>query len=60
MAGCWLARRLHPLKASTTMDLVFLFPYFCTICGLEKLGIVDQNWLENVFVRFVVENAGRG
>ena len=22
------------------------FPYFCTMCGLEKLGIVDQNWLE--------------
>ena len=22
------------------------FPYFCTICGLEKLGLVDQNWLE--------------
>ena len=21
MAGCWLARRLHQLKASTTMDL---------------------------------------
>ena len=24
----------------------FNFPYFCTMCGLEKLGIVDQNWLE--------------
>ena len=22
------------------------FPYFCTTCGLEKLGLVDQNWLE--------------
>ena len=22
------------------------FPNFCTMCGLEKLGIVDQNWLE--------------
>ena len=22
------------------------FPYFCTMCGLEKLGLVDQNWLE--------------
>ena len=21
-------------------------PYFCTMCGLEKLGLVDQNWLE--------------
>ena len=23
--GCWLARRLHPLKASTTMDLGISF-----------------------------------
>ena len=26
----------------------FNFPYFCTICGLEKLGIVDQNWLGRI------------
>ena len=27
----------------------FNFPHFCTMCGLEKLGIiVDQNWLERV------------
>ena len=37
----------------------FNFPYFWTMCGLEKLGIVYQNWW-NVFVRFVAENAGRG
>ena len=24
----------------------FNFPYFCTMCGLEKLRLVDQNWLE--------------
>ena len=24
----------------------FNFPYFCTICGLEKIGLIDQNWLE--------------
>ena len=24
------------------------FPYFCTMCGLEKLGIVDQNGLERL------------
>ena len=25
----------------------FNFPYFCTLCGLEKLGLlVDQNWFE--------------
>ena len=28
----------------------FNFPYFCTMCGLEKLGLVDQNCLErNLF-----------
>ena len=37
----------------------FNFPYFCTMCGLEKLAIVDQNWSERI-VRFVAENAGRG
>ena len=21
----------------------FIFSYFCTMCGLEKLGVVDQN-----------------
>ena len=24
----------------------FNFPYFSTMCGLEKLGLIDQNWLE--------------
>ena len=24
----------------------FNFSYFCTMCGLEELGLVDQNWLE--------------
>ena len=28
----------------------FNFLYFCTMCSLEKLGLVDQNWLErNLF-----------
>ena len=27
----------------------FNFPYFCTMCGLEKLELVDQNWLERNF-----------
>ena len=26
----------------------FNFPYFCTMRDLEKLGIVDQNWLERI------------
>ena len=58
--GCWLARRLHQLKASTIMDLgisIFLFLYNG---GLEKLGLVDQNWLERNFSVFFAENAGRG
>ena len=24
----------------------FIFSYFCTMCGLVKLGLVEQNWLE--------------
>ena len=37
----------------------FNFPSFCTMCGLEKLGTVDQTgW--SVFIRFVAENAGGG
>ena len=36
------------------------FPYFCTMCGLEKLGILLIKTGSNVFVRFVAENAGRG
>ena len=24
----------------------FNFPYFCIMCGLEKLRLIDQNWLE--------------
>ena len=28
----------------------FNLSYFCTMCGLKKLGLVDQNWLErNLF-----------
>ena len=36
----------------------FKFPYFCTLCGHEKLGLVDQNWLERnlptIFLRTLV------
>ena len=52
--GCWLARRLHQLEASTTMALVFQFSHFCTMCDLEKLGLVDQNWLERKFSVFLL------
>ena len=30
----------------------FNFPYLCTMCGLEKLGLVDRNWLERIFSVF--------
>ena len=33
----------------------FDFSYFCTtMCGLEKLGLVDQNWLERNFSVFLL------
>ena len=32
----------------------FNFSYFCTTCGLEKLGLVDQNWLERNFSIFLL------
>ena len=32
----------------------FDFSYFCTMCGLEQLGIVDQNWLEHNFSVFLL------
>ena len=36
----------------------FNFPYFCTMCGLEKLELVGQIWLEgnlsNLLLRTLV------
>ena len=59
-AGCWLARRLHQLKASTTMDLgisiVLIFIRCVALRNLELL--IKTGW--NIVVRFVAENAGRG
>ena len=28
--------------------------YFCTVCGLEKLGLVDQKWLKRNFSGFLL------
>ena len=40
-------RWLNQLKASTAMDLgISIFFIFCMMCGLEKLELVGQNWLE--------------
>ena len=30
----------------------FNFSYFCTMSGLENLGLVDQNWMERNFSVF--------
>ena len=30
------------------------FSCFCTMCGLEKLRLVDQNWLERNFSGFLL------
>ena len=59
-AGCWLARRLQQLKASTTMDLgISIFLTFVRCVALRNLELlIKTGW--NVFVRFVAENAGRG
>ena len=32
----------------------FNFSYFCTMCGLEKLGLVDQKWSERNFSVFLL------
>ena len=45
----WMLARAPALPAQGLHHHVpryFIFPYFGTMCGLEKLGIVDQNWLE--------------
>ena len=39
MVGCWLARRLHQLKASTAMNL-----------GISVFLILHDVWLENIRV----------
>ena len=59
-AGCWLVRRLHQLKASTTMDHgISIFLIFVRCVALRNLELlIKTGW--NVFVRFVAENAGRG
>ena len=56
-AGCWLARRLQQLKASTTMDLgISIFLIFVRCVALRNLELlIKTGW--NVFVRFVAENA---
>ena len=59
-AGCWLARRLHQLKASTTMDLgISIFLIFVRCVALRNLELLIKT-VGTYLVRFVAENAGRG
>ena len=46
--GWMLARaRASPAQGLHHHEPPYLnFPSFCTMCGLEKLGLIDQNWLE--------------
>ena len=40
-AGCWLARRLRQLKASTTVDLgISIFLIFVWCAALRNLGLL--------------------
>ena len=59
-AGCWLARRLHQLKTSTTMDLGILNFLISVQCvALRNLDLlIKTGW--SVLFRFFAENAGRG
>ena len=46
----WILARPTSSRPPPPWTSVFQFPYFCTMCGLEKLGFVDQNWWErNLF-----------
>ena len=43
MAGCWLAHRLHKLKASTTMDIdISIFPISVLFVALRNLGLFNK------------------
>ena len=59
-AGCWLVRRLHQLKASTTMDHgISTFLIFVRFVAMRNLQLLIKTGCK-VFVRFVAENVGRG
>ena len=52
-AGCWLARRLHQLKASTTMDLgisIFLISVQCVT--LRNLNLLIRTGWSVIFPVF--------
>ena len=53
--GWMLARApVSPTQGLHHEPRYFKFSSFCTMCGLEKLGLVDQNWLERYFFVFML------
>ena len=53
----WILARAQASKAQGLHHhgpRYFNFSNFCTMCGLEKLGLVDQNWLECNFSGFLL------
>ena len=59
-AECWLARRLHQLEASTTMDLsISIFLIFVRCMALRNLDLlIKTDW--SLICPLSCENAGRG
>ena len=52
-AGCWLARRLHQLKASTTMDLGISFFLISVQCvALRNLDLLIKTAWSVIFPFF--------
>ena len=52
-AGCWFARRLHQLKASTTMDLGVSFFLISVQCvALRILGLLIKTGWSVIFPVF--------
>ena len=56
LGGCMLARApaLPAQGLHHYGPRYFNFSYFCTMCGLEKHGLVGQNWLERNFSGFLL------
>ena len=44
----WMLACAPASPAQGLHHVYFNFSYFRTLCGLEKLGNVDQNWLERI------------
>ena len=53
-AGCWLARRLHQLKASTTMDLGISIYIFVQCVALRNLDVLIKSGWSVIFPFFLL------